>query len=97
MIDQLDFKEIREYYDKRQETHRLLWNEFYAANINSHIRLVLGDEDPKGNYSASKHSLEPLILAVPNSNAVYSLAQELESCTKNLTYLKLVTIDTYII
>lgn len=82
MIDQLDFKEIREHYDRRKETHRLLRNEFDVANINSYVRLALGIEDARGNYSASEHGLGPLILAEPNSNSVFRLAQELERCTK---------------
>ena len=83
MINELDFNEIREHYDLRQEMHEFLRNEFLAENIDSYVRNAIGVDGNRGNYSASEHGLGPSILGESTPNSVFRLAQDLNRCTKD--------------
>ncbi len=100
MIDKLNFIEVKQHYNQREEMHEQLRQDFQVGNINSYVENALGILDGRGNYSASEHGLGSLILSETSSSRVFQLAKDLDGCIKtshiptiiyksNISYLKI--------
>jgi hypothetical protein len=102
ILENLHWSEVLAHYRKRFDIHKRLLNLHTHTNISHFVQLLLGISDPRGNYSASEHSLGPQIMAY-NTNAeqrVFDLAGKFISVSSgrevppliksaNLSYLKI--------
>jgi hypothetical protein len=88
-LDHLNWKDVRSHYDGREEVHQRLLT---LSNEEKFVNLILGIDDPRGNYSASEHALGAQILS-SNPNAVKrvaDLAREFRSLKSAATVPELV-------
>lgn len=87
MLEQLDFTEVRETYDRRLNVHQLLLKHFSEEAIEDYVLLALGISNPAGNYSANEWSHGPEILnnnlAATIHRRVFNLATEIYRCAIN--------------
>lgn len=77
-IAQLDWPTVRDHYDNRESVHRRLLQLHASKKTDAFVRLLLGIDDPAGNYSANEHNLGPMILSM-NPGAprrLYELAND---------------------
>jgi hypothetical protein len=78
--EDIDYREVRDLYNKRVEAHRVLLERFNRQAITPYVELALGIEDPCGNYSAAEWSLGPKIRALSQDGQVFELAGKLLEC-----------------
>jgi hypothetical protein len=74
----LPWKQVRRQYERRCGVHEELLDLLERDERESFVHLVLGIENPAGNYSAAEHGLGPQVLRL-NRNAidrVFELCQE---------------------
>lgn len=81
LLSSLNWGEVRAVYDLRENTHRTLLSYFTAKDLPRFCNLLLGVDDPAGNYSAAEHGLGPKILALnPDAHVrLHGLAAEFRS------------------
>ncbi len=78
--DTLDYRAVREHYDRRCGIHQRLADALQRSDIHTYVELALGIEEAAGNYSATEHCLGPKILAESPEARVFELAQRLFVC-----------------
>ncbi len=77
----LDFSEVREHYDRREEISQSMRNLFESRRIEQFVHCALGlTDDGTGNYSAHEHGLGPKILEDRAPEEIFALAEELDVC-----------------
>jgi hypothetical protein len=69
VLQELQWETVLKHYKEREEIHRQLLNLYRNENLDRFVRLLLGIDDPAGNYSADEHKLGYQILN-GNPNAV---------------------------
>jgi hypothetical protein len=78
--EELDYREVRELYDRRVEAHRVLLEWLNAGDVARYVELALGIHDKCGNYSAAEHGHGPKIRLRSTDEQVFALAKKLFVC-----------------
>ncbi|MBI2716853.1 MAG: hypothetical protein HYX37_20755 [Rhizobiales bacterium] len=79
----LNWRDIRRHYSERKKTHAELLRLFERREVDEFVDLILGVDDPTGNYSANDHELGPKILGnnLSSKKQVWGLASRFLTVT----------------